>query len=147
MEKFQPIISLDNNKRKVVFDPIRKRRVVFTPEELVRQYAIFVLTTQKGIPPSQIAIEKTIKTAGLTKRVDIAVYGKSLKLLLIIECKKPDISLDQSVLDQVLRYNLSMKAPFVALTNATEILCCRVNEAGEPIAFFNDFPDYTQLNS
>jgi type I site-specific restriction endonuclease len=147
VEKFQPIISLDNNKRKVVFDPIRKRRVVFTPEELVRQYAIFVLTTQKGIPPSQIAIEKTIKTAGLTKRVDIAVYGKSLKLLLIIECKKPDISLDQSVLDQVLRYNLSMKAPFVALTNATEILCCRVNEAGEPIAFFNDFPDYTQLNS
>jgi len=147
VEKFQPIISLDRNNRKVVFDPIRKRRVVFTPEELVRQYAIFVLTNQKGIPASQIAIEKTIKTAGLTKRVDIAVYGKGLKLLLIIECKKPDVPLDQSVLDQVLRYNTGMKAPFVALTNATEILCCRVNEAGEPMAFFTDFPDYFQLNS
>jgi hypothetical protein len=100
-----------------IFDSIRKKWLVLTPEEWVRQHLLNHLVTEIKFPASTIAIEKELQLNDLKKRYDVVIFDKQLHPYLIVECKAPYISLDQQVIDQALRYNLIIKAPFVMITN------------------------------
>jgi type I site-specific restriction endonuclease len=100
-----------------IFDVVRKKWLVLTPEEWVRQHVLNYLIVEKKYSASSIAIEKELNLNGLKKRYDIVVYSKDLTPHLIIECKAPYISLDQAVVEQALRYNLIVKATLVMITN------------------------------
>jgi type I site-specific restriction endonuclease len=100
-----------------VFDPIRKKWFVLTPEEWVRQHLINYLVQVKKFPASSISVEKQVQLNDLSKRYDVVVYSKQLQPHLVVECKAPYIELDQSVIDQALRYNLILKADFVMISN------------------------------
>ena len=115
---YQPRIKKENEKE-FIFDDVRKRWVVLVPEEWVRQNFLQYLTRVKKYPASLIAVEKEIKLGDLKKRFDIVVYDRDSKPWMIIECKEMNVPLDRSVLDQVLRYNISLQVPYLAITNGS----------------------------
>jgi len=113
---YQPKIKKEANKE-FIFDEVRKRWVTLTPEEWVRQNFLQYLIHVKKYPSSLIAIEKEIKLVDIKKRFDIVVYDASSKPWMIIECKEMNVGLSKQVLDQVLRYNITMQMPFLVITN------------------------------
>ena len=115
---YQPKIKTEAEKE-LIFDEFRKRWVVLTPEEWVRQNFLQYLTQIKKYPASLIAIEKEIKLGELKKRFDIVVYDSHTKPWMIIECKEMNVALDRSVLDQVLRYNINLQVPYLVITNGS----------------------------
>lgn len=106
-----------NADQTFIFDFVRKKWLVLTPEEWVRQHVLNYLIEVKNISRSSIAIEKTLRLNDLKKRYDIVVFSKELKPYLIIECKAPYIELNNSVVEQALRYNLTIKAELVMISN------------------------------
>jgi hypothetical protein len=123
---YQPKIKKEADKE-FIFDEFRKRWVVLTPEEWVRQNFLQYITQIKKYPASLIAIEKEIKLGELKKRFDIVVYDGETKPWMIIECKEMNVPLDKTVLDQVLRYNMSLKVPYFAITNGSFCLAFSTN--------------------
>jgi len=109
----------NQNGSEQVFDPIRKKWVAFTEEEKVRQFFILQLINELKIPASLISVERKISVNGLTKRYDIVVY-KDAKPWMVVECKAPDIPLTQEVLDQAGRYNQTLNAEIIGVTNGVE---------------------------
>ena len=124
---YQPKIK-EENGRELIFDAFRKRWIVLTPEEWVRQNFLQYLTQTKKYPASLIAVEKEIKLGELKKRFDIVVYDKNSKPWMIVECKEMNVSLDKSVLDQILRYNISLDVPYLVITNGSYCMALQVNE-------------------
>jgi hypothetical protein len=105
------------NGQTYIFDVIRKKWLVLTPEEWVRQHLLNYLVTEKKFSPSSIAIEKEIVLNDLKKRYDVVVYSRELKPYLVVECKAPYIELNRLVIEQALRYNLTIKAEILMITN------------------------------
>ena len=115
---YQPKIKTQGGQE-FIFDSFRKKWVVLTPEEWVRQNFLQYLITVKKYPASLIAIEKEIKLGELKKRFDIVVYDKNSQPWMIVECKEMNVELNQQVLDQVLRYNITMQVPYLVITNGS----------------------------
>jgi hypothetical protein len=107
-----------NNGIEQVFDPIRKKWVAFTEEEKVRQFFILKLMNELQISTSHISVERKITMNGLIKRYDVVVY-KEAKPWMVVECKAPHIPLNQEVLEQVGRYNQTLNAEIIGVTNGT----------------------------
>jgi hypothetical protein len=104
-------------EKEFIFDALRKKWLVLTPEEWVRQNFVQYLIKTKNYPSSLIAIEKEIQLGELKKRFDILVYDNNHQPWMMIECKAAEIKLDESVLQQALRYNISVPVRFIVITN------------------------------
>ena len=116
-------VRLKKNKDKTfIFDAVRKKWIVMSPEEWVRQHVLHYLINVIQISPSKIAIEKELQLNDLKKRFDIVVYNNALKPLLIIECKAPYIQLDVNTIAQAKRYNLVLQAELLMITNGVSDL-------------------------
>ena len=115
---YQPKIKTTAGKE-FIFDDIRKRWVIFTPEEWVRQNFLQYLVIIKKYPATLIAVEKVIELGDLKKRFDIVLYDNNHHPWMIIECKEMSVALDTKVLDQVLRYNVTMQVPYLVITNGS----------------------------
>lgn len=129
-----------------IFDIVRKKNVDLTPEEWVRQHVIHFLIHHKHYPLSLIGVEKQLKLNNTIKRTDVVVYDSQLKPLLLIECKADSVSLNQSVVDQALRYNLELKVPFLLLTNGLQHVCLKLSDQGQA-NYLKDIPAYQELLS
>lgn len=105
------------NDRDFIFDAMRKKWLLLTPEEWVRQNFVQYLIQSANYPASLIALEKEISLGELKKRFDILVYDKDHRPWMIIECKAPVVSLGEETLRQALRYNISVPAEFILVTN------------------------------
>lgn len=129
----------------IIFDPIRKKELVLTPEEWVRQHFVQFLINQKKYPRGLIRLEGGHKLLGKTNRSDIVVYNSAGEKILLVECKAPSVRIDQQTFDQVARYNMVQKAPLLAVTNGLEHYYCRIHfEKGE-FTFLGELPDYLSL--
>ena len=106
--------------REEIWDDIRKRWLVLTPEEWVRQQMIGYLTMHRGVDPLLIRQEQSLTLHGTARRADIVLYDAQARPRLIVECKAPHIKLTREVLEQVLRYNLTLKIPYILITNGLE---------------------------
>ena len=127
-----------NNKGKVeIFDPIRKKWVVLTEEEKVRQYCIQRLIENHQFPETWIGVERQITVNGLTKSYDIVVFNKEGKPHLVIECKAPQVKIDQSVMEQAGRYNKTLKAEMIGVTNGIQSLFFKIDFNTEEIRTLN----------
>ena len=104
-----------------IFDEIRKKFVVLTPEEWVRQHVVQYLLLEKKYPKSLINVEKLVKVNGLNKRYDIVVFQPNGEIFLLIECKAPEVSISQQTFDQIARYNLKLNANLFS-KNANDVL-------------------------
>jgi hypothetical protein len=116
--------------RRYVFDKIRKTWLLLTEEEWVRQNFINCLVNGLNYPSSFIALEKEIQLHELKKRFDILVYDRNHQPWMMIECKGADIVLNEGVLQQVLRYNISVPVKFIVITNGKQTIGWEKNEGG-----------------
>ena len=107
-----------------IFDPIRKKLVALTPEEWVRQNFLAYMVRDKGYPASLIAVEASLQVARRQKRTDVVVYSKQHKPLLIVECKAPNVKIDEAVFQQIVRYNMALQVAYLVVTNGLQHFCC-----------------------
>lgn len=105
------------NGRPFVFDSIRKKWLLLTDEEWVRQNFVAYLIAEMLYPATFIALEKSLVLNDLKKRFDILVYDNKHQPWMLVECKAPQIALGEEVLQQVLRYNISIPVPYLIITN------------------------------
>lgn len=103
-----------------IWDPLRKKSVKNTPEEAVRQWFIGVLHEGMGVPEHLMGSEVSLSHAGKQYRADIIVWDRNAQPLMIVECKRPEVALDQAVVDQALRYNNELNVKYIAITNGAK---------------------------
>ncbi|MGB3948492.1 MAG: type I restriction enzyme HsdR N-terminal domain-containing protein [Bacteroidia bacterium] len=127
-------------QRTYIFDTIRKKYLVLTPEEWVRQNFLQYLIHEKQFPASLIAIEAGLKYNQLQKRLDVLVYDKQGAPHLIVECKAPEIKITQEVFDQVARYNFVFKAKYLVVTNGLQHFCCEMDYNENSFRYIEQIP-------
>lgn len=125
-----------------IFDEIRKKFVVLTPEEWVRQHVVYFLINEKKYPKSFINVEKLVKVNGINKRYDIVVFDTKGAIFLLIECKAPEVTISQKTFDQIAQYNLVLKASYLMVTNGLNHYFCVMDFENEKYSFLRELPDY-----
>ena len=122
-------IKKDQGKE-YIFDSLRKRWLLLTPEEWVRQNFVQYLVKVRAYPSVLIALEKEIRLGELVKRFDILVYNRRHEPWMMIECKEMKVKLDEWVLQQVLRYNISVPVEYLVVTNGSNTFAWNRDAAG-----------------
>ena len=125
-----------------IFDEIRKKKVILTPEEWVRQNFIQYINKEHKVPLSVMVLEKELDLNGQKKRADILVYDRDGKPFAIVECKASHVAISQDVFDQVARYNLVLKVPYLIVTNGLEHYYSLIDFEKKNFSFLKDFPVY-----
>ncbi len=133
-----------HDQSKWVFDPIRKKEVSLTPEELLRQLVLQYLLEGKKYPPNRIRVEIGIMVNGLQKRCDIVVFDADIRPWMIIECKSPKVALSQATFEQAARYNMLLQAPYLAVTNGLSTFCCALDLEAKTFTYLTDFPSFKE---
>ncbi|MCV9928819.1 type I restriction enzyme HsdR N-terminal domain-containing protein [Flavobacterium sp. LS1R49] len=140
------IFRFKNSENKVsIFDEIRKKFIILTPEEWVRQHVVQFLMMEKKYPKSLINVEKVLKVNGLRKRYDIVVYNPDGTIYILVECKAPEVKISQATFDQIARYNMTMKAQFLTVTNGLNHYFCQMDFENEKYEFLRELPNYNSL--
>ncbi len=133
-----------NSENKVsIFDEIRKKFILLTPEEWVRQHVVQFLLQDKKYPKSYINVEKLIKINDLSKRYDCVVFQPNGEIFLLIECKAPEVPISQQTFDQIARYNLVLKAKYLMVTNGLNHYFCQMDFENEKYVFLKELPEYS----
>ena len=133
-----------NSENKVsIFDEIRKKFILLTPEEWVRQHVVQFLLQDKKYPKSYINVEKLIKINDLSKRYDVVVFQPNGEIFLLIECKAPEVPISQQTFDQIARYNLVLKAKYLMVTNGLNHYFCQMDFENEKYEFLKEVPIYS----
>ncbi len=128
-----------------IFDIIRKKFVVSTPEEVVRQHLIHFLIEDREFPKALINVEKVIIFNKMKRRPDVMVYDAQVQPLFIAECKAPYISISQETFEQVATYNLVLQAPYLFVTNGLQHFCCKLDLKNRQFEYIGDIPIYSKL--
>ncbi len=131
-----------NENKTLIFDNLRKKHVVLTPEEWVRQHFVQFLIQEKNYPVSLIAIEKQLTINNLKKRTDIVLFSSDGTPNIIVECKAPNIKITQATFDQIARYNLKLNANYLIVTNGLQHFFCMLDKEKETYVFLQDIPSY-----
>ena len=121
-----------------IFDAIRKRWLLLTEEEWVRQNLVAYLLRVLEYPPTMIALEKGLSLHQLKKRFDILIYNSNHQPWMLVECKAPEVPLAEGVLQQVLRYNISIPVEYVIITNGTHTFGWR--KVNDSLQMINELP-------
>jgi len=135
----------EKSGRSVIFDEFRRKWIILTPEEWVRQHFLKFLAQEKQYPRSLMSVEKKVLINGLSQRFDLLVHDRKGNPLLVAEFKAPDINIDQSVFDQALRYNSSLKAPYFLISNGMVHFVCKVDFENHKTSYLNMIPGYKEL--
>lgn len=131
------------NERQTVWDPLRKKEVVLTPEEQVRQWFIGVLSRTIQVPAHMMMSEAGFRLGGKMFRADILVYDRKARPLAVVECKRPEVELTQEVMDQALRYNLALDVRYVFITNGTKTFM--FIRRADSFVFMDKVPTYNEM--
>lgn len=132
-----------NENKRLIFDEIRKKFVVLTPEEWVRQHVVKFLISEKKYPKLHINVEKQLVLYGTKKRYDIVVFNSDGTIEIIVECKAPNVAIAQDTFDQIARYNMVTKATYLMVTNGQAHYYCQLDFDAERYQFLEELPAYT----
>lgn len=133
--------------RRKIFDILRRKYFIITPEEWVRQHFIHFLIDHKGYPVSLLANEVALSVGDKVIRADSVLYDKNLSPRMIIEYKAPHIKLTQKVFDQISAYNLLLHVDYLIVSNGIETYICKMDYAQQNYVFLETVPDYKSLDS
>ncbi|WP_303742087.1 type I restriction enzyme HsdR N-terminal domain-containing protein [uncultured Muribaculum sp.] len=128
-----------------IFDRLRKKFIILTPEEWVRQHFVNYLINHKGFPESLMANEIGITLNGTRRRCDTVVFDKHGSPMVIVEYKASSIVISQSTFDQIVRYNMVLHARYLIVSNGMNHYCCRIDYDNMSYDFFKEVPDYADL--
>lgn len=134
-------IKLENDCH-FIFDEVRKKYLVLTPEEWVRQHFVQYIISFKGYPRALVKLEGGMRLNTLNKRTDIIAYDNTGKKVLLIECKAPGVKITQKVFDQIARYNIVHRIPLLAVTNGLSHFYCAVDFETNTYQFLEELPAY-----
>ncbi len=134
-----------NSDKLSIFDPIRKRFVVLTPEEWVRQHFLNFLNIHLSYPASRTSVETGLKYNSLSKRSDIMVLSDDLKPLVLVECKAPSVAIDESTVRQLAMYNSVCEARLLVVTNGMVTYACLCKQSPDQFETVKEIPDYASL--
>ena len=138
--------KITNDKGQLfLFDEIRKKEVVLTPEEWVRQHFVQYLIRDKHYPRSLIKLEGGLKLNGNAKRSDIVIFNNKGEKVLLVECKAPSVKITQQVFDQIARYNWVHRIALIAVTNGLEHYYCKIDFVKQRYDFIEDIGSYVNL--
>ncbi len=124
----------------------RKKTLLLTPEEWVRQHVIHYLVEHKNVPLGLIASEQGIQIHELFRRCDVVVYGRDQKAKLVIECKATDVDLNQHVLQQIAHYNAKLQVDYLWITNGIKHVLYHINRTDKALQVIQELPDFEILN-
>ncbi|MEQ9423906.1 MAG: type I restriction enzyme HsdR N-terminal domain-containing protein [Cyclobacteriaceae bacterium] len=139
--EFKPTVKAIDGKTHI-WDDIRKKYLVLTPEELVRQSLINHLIKDLNYPKSLISVEKGVRLGKKINRSDIHVLSKEGKCFLLIECKSFKEKIDVNTMHQVAKYNATLKADFIAVSNGLNTYCFKINQNTNSLEDYEKLPDY-----
>jgi hypothetical protein len=137
-----PFKLTEENGQLFVFDELRKKQILVTPEEWVRQHFVQYLIRQKKYPRSLIKLEGGLMQNGIPRRTDIVVFNPQGEKILLVECKAPSVNITQKVFDQIARYNITHQAPLLAVSNGLHHYYCHINFAERKYTFLEELPVY-----
>lgn len=129
--------------KELIWDPLRKKEVALTPEERVRQWCIGILAGPMKVPMHMMMSEVGFRLGGKQFRADIIIYDRKAQPLAVVECKRPEVVINQDVLDQAVRYNMVLNVKYMIITNGTRTFICR--KEGNGYSFISDVPDYNEM--
>ncbi len=132
----------NSENKQLIFDKIRKKYVVLTPEEWVRQNFVQYLITEKKYPISLIAVEKQLVVNNLKKRFDILIFNTDGTPNIIVECKASSVKIAQDTFDQIARYNLKLNVNYLVVTNGLTHYFCKLDLENEQYVFLENIPNY-----
>jgi len=135
----------NQNEKTEIFDDFRKKFVILTPEEWVRQHFAHYLVNEKKFPKGLLAIEYSFKLKNRIKRVDILAFNQEAKPLAVVECKASSVEINQKVFDQIARYNMAFKVSYLFLTNGIQHYACKLDYTTLSYQFLEEIPNYTDL--
>lgn len=135
----------ENSTGTRIYDRLRHRYVALTPEEWVRQHFVEFLITGKHYPASLMANEVGLSLNGTSRRCDTVVFDRCGLPAVIVEYKAPTVSITQKVFDQIVRYNMVLRACVLIVSNGLSHYCCRVDYKNRQVVFLADVPDYESL--
>ncbi len=128
-----------------IFDAVRKKYLLLTPEEWVRQNFIRYLIEIKGFPSSLMVIERGLKVNGNPFRADLLVCDKKGEPLLVVEFKAPHVPVTQAVFDQIARYNMRFRVPYLIVSNGLQHYCCKIDFHAESYGFLREIPGFKEI--
>jgi type I site-specific restriction endonuclease len=134
------------NERNYIFDVIRGKYIILTPEEWVRQNIVRYLNEEKEYPLSLMSLESGFSLYQTKKRTDILIFNREAKPIAMVECKAASIKINQSVFDQIIRYNLSFRLVYIIVTNGLQHYCCKIDNDNLTHEFMNEIPSYRTIN-
>lgn len=136
-----------NGGKLAIFDPIRKKFIILTPEEWVRQHFVNYLTQHLGYPASRIRVESGTSYNKRAKRTDILIYDDQLEPLVLVECKAAHVAVNQSTFNQISVYNKTLKAKVLVCSNGMVHYACRYDAGNESVSFLDQIPHYSDLKT
>lgn len=131
----------NSENKRLIFDPIRKKFVVLTPEEWVRQHVIQFLIRDQKLSSSLINVEKKLLLNGAVKRYDVVVFLPNGNIYLLVECKAPSVSITQDTFDQIARYNLVTQAQYLMVSNGMHHYFCSMDYENGRYVFLETLPN------
>lgn len=137
-----PLRIIEVKGARKVFDPLRKKYVTLTPEEYIRQLFTAWMRNEFHYPTSLMANEIGIKLNGTQRRCDTVVFNPDGTPLLIVEYKAPDVRITQDTFDQIVRYNMILKAKYLIVSNGLNHYCCAIDYDSETYHFLPTIPEY-----
>ena len=132
----------NSENKTYIFDVIRKKFLLLTPEEWVRQHVVNFLIEEMNYPKSLINVEKLVKVNGINKRYDAVVFRNDGTIFLLVECKAPEVSITQQTFDQIAQYNLVLKAENLMVTNGLNHYFCQMDFENEQYIFLKELPRF-----
>jgi len=145
LPQYQFSFKKDSSNNNLIFDNIRKKNLILTPEEWVRQNYVQYLVQEKKVPKGLIGIEKQVVVNKMNKRCDIVVFDKSGNPLLLVECKSVKEGLTQKVFDQIARYNMALNVKYLVVTNGLDHYYCIIEHEAKSYHFIEELPKFDSL--
>jgi len=134
----------DTEKGREIFDPVRKKYVILTPEEWIRQQMLHFLVTECEVPQSLIGVEVVVPLGKRSLRADIIVYDRKAAPLMLVECKAENVKIDRQTFMQIAGYNLTLQVPWLMAGNGRQLYCCKWNAASGEYDFAPQIPKYNE---
>ena len=126
-----------------VLDELRKKKLVLTPEEWVRQHFVQFLIREKKYPRSLMKLEGGLKLNSMQKRSDILLFNSSGEKVMLVECKAPSVKISQDTFDQVARYNFTHRVKYLVVSNGMQHFCAEIDLEKKSYNFLRELPEYS----
>lgn len=125
---------------------IRRKRLVLTPEEVVRQLLLHYLIEERGYPRNKIRVEMGLTVNTMSRRCDILVFNRAVEPVLLVECKSAKVPITQQTFEQIARYNTTLRVPYLLVSNGPTSYCSYIDHVEQSFRFLSDLPTYEELH-